>query len=132
MLTAGHCICPFYDAEMDGHRSSTNCQANEGNSFANQQTSDTSDALNFLQIKVGNRDIENYHTLPSGKPNTIPLATPVEVETAIIGFHETDPKGRVILGNAYDIGIIIPISDDLEVYDLLSLNHLKLPLRYSN
>ena len=132
MLTAGHCICPFYDTEMDGHRSSMNCQANEGNSFANQQTSDTIDALNFLQLKVGNRDIENFHTLPSGKPSDIPLATPVDVETAIIGFHETDGEGRVILGHAYDIGIIIPIADDLEVYDLLSLNHLKLPRRYCN
>ena len=129
ILTAAHCICPFYDGQLDGSRSKANCLANSGNSFTNQHITDVNAPMNYLELKVGNRDLEAYHKNPiTGKP-LYPKAFPVDVEKAIIGFHETDKNGRVILGNSFDIGIIIPDADDRKLYDGLLLKHLRMPSR---
>ena len=60
VLTAGHCLCSYYDKEVDGYRANKNCDYNKPNQDpANQQTTETAPNLNYITFGVGDKDHEH-------------------------------------------------------------------------
>ena len=109
VLTAGHCICTFYDHdEHEDDRVNKNCLSNpiphpdsphhpipdKYQGKTNQQTKKDDYFLNRLSFKVGNKD----HN----------LATSFHVYEAYVMQTGLDANRNVVLRHLYDIGIILP------------------------
>ena len=106
----------FYDAEKDGARSTRNCKLNPPGNVANQQSSKNEGDLNFLEFRVG-------YTMDRLKGQK------VDVWKAYVMSTSIDNQKHVILGDLYDIGLIVPDQSNVHYYERLKLKRLHLPPR---
>ena len=123
VLTAGHCICSFYDFEKDGLRSTRNCKRNPespgpnniGKQFNQQTPNHDKIPKNYLSLKVGNKD----HT----KGTVVKVSEAFAMKTK---FDSPKPP-KVVQEDGLDIGLIIPRPESIHLYRDLKLESLTLP-----
>ena len=113
VLTAAHCLCSYFDKVPSSH---VYCKINTEQGPSNQQTGENDPARNYIFIKVGNIDRTK--------------AKEYRVEKAYVMETDLDAKDpnpfHVILGEKYDLGIIIT-TDDMVMSP--NVNTMRLPPR---
>ena len=123
VLTAGHCICSFYDFETDGLRSTRNCKPNpenpgvkkSGKQFNQQTPNHDKIPKNHISMKVGNKD--------NKKGTVVRVLEGYAMETK---FDSSKPP-KVVLKDGFDIGLIVPRLEDIHFYRDLKLKRLNIP-----
>ena len=123
VLTAGHCICSFYDFETDGLRSTRNCKPNPenpslkkiGKQFNQQTPNNDKIPKNHISMKVGNKDIK--------KGTVVRVLGGYAMETK---FDSSKPP-KVVLKDGIDIGLIVPRPEDIHFFRDLKLRALRIP-----
>ena len=123
MLTAGHCICSFYDFETDGLRSTRNCKPNPenpgpnkvGKQFNQQTPNNDKIPKNHIAMKVGNKD------------HTKGTVVKVLAAYAMITKFDSSKPPKVVLEDGFDIGLLIPRPEDIHFFRDLKLKKLVIP-----
>ena len=122
-MTAGHCICSFYDFEEDGMRSTRNCKPNPinpgpkeiGKQFNQQTPNYDKIPKNYISLKVNNKDHK--------KGIVIKVSEAYAMETK----HDSSTPPKVILKDGFDIGLIVPCQKDIHFFRDLKLKSLVIP-----
>ena len=123
VLTAGHCICSFYDFETDGLRSTRNCKPNPenpslkkiGKQFNQQTPNNDKIPKNHISMKVGNKDIK--------KGTVVRVLGGYAMETKL----DSSKPPKVVLKDGIDIGLIVPRPEDIHFFRDLKLKTLRIP-----
>ena len=123
VLTAGHCICSFYDFESDDLRSTRNCKPNPenpsqkkiGKQFNQQTPNHDKIPKNHISMKVGSKDDK--------KGTVVIVLEGYAMETK---FDKSKPP-KVVIEDGFDIGLIVPRPEDIHFYRELKLKSLIIP-----
>ena len=113
ILTAAHCVCQYYDLEDQNKRLNRGCKANTDKP-TNQQTTESENKLNYLTVKVGDKNFNK--------------GTSVAIDKAVVmktHLTNTVPQ-HVELQNDFDIGLLFPQTKDVKLYKQLSLRAITL------